>query len=1132
MSAFLPRVRGLETLSPVAVLEEEDAALIEEIAATEYTPDEPAQDYAEDAGADPFALLDEMAYGDAESYTGQQTPDEQRAELERQSGLGEPSMLGRFANTVGDLATGYVKSQQEGIKYGATEEETRSREVPESAIYAVIGAEGGISPLGKFGRTSKEIAAAAKANEAEAVRIAASDAARKAKADARFARLTGQASPAPAPEAPLRGAGAASPRQPAGAGIPPGAPPAPPTGPILPPLEPPAVPPIQKLRDLVKQAEPLPGQTEALRHAERQRRVAASAAVLQRGGRSEAAYQQSRAMLGGEMPRASFTPPETLLAPEEVASLRGMLGSSGLQHYEEITAKEAFDKLMGGRLNELAPHELTLIDRVYGEGLAKQIAARQPIDWWEEVAGLISLPQTLAASSDLSAPFRQGFVIGAAHPKEWAASWKPMIDAGLSEGSARRLDKSLRGLDWVSGHANPDKAALSFDRVGGHLSDIGTLGGEAQREAGRAFQGTSRIQQGARRLFPVRASERAYVTNLNYMRGKVYATEAEKMWGFGVRDLKQFEALAKVINHASGWSEISFGQISAGRTGINAFFAPRLFASRIQVALDPFVQPGSFFEPSARQLAAKHLVAAVTIPASLLTLVSMGTGAALTWNPIDTDFGKLVHNNTRIDLLGGFSPLVRFVARLQAGEGISSAGDQYDVSSPAERLKLATDFLRTKESPIASLLTDVLTGETAIGKKVEGTSTFVRDRALEMLVPFFAQDVYDVIKQEGIEGAPLALPGLVGGGVLSYTSLSQERNDAAQSRFGKPYDDLLSSEQKQIDEQPDIVKLKESREPTEYAQDRDRRKDKYQADIDQKVKAWEQGRLSKPLPELLSDIKKARFESLEDFRNDVRNKKMFADLPDRKHQATLDGYFSERLTVSKPDGEIDWEKTIPLREAFVRGLDAKERAWLEDYVGVKESEKTQIERDLSAYNDKREKAGYFREGITAAEKAKLDASNPDIDVDTWRYYGGVEGEPAPTLNSPTAVDKALALGLPNRPVKLVGTARPVNESKGTEQAWTDTKRLIEVIPRYVESQQDAEAKRLYQKPFADVTPDQKSAVKRNIMNRLQQTDPSADALLAFWGQSDSVHEATVPVLVGMFRKYDVKFDPAKIKVTR
>ena len=35
MSAFLPRVRGLETLSPVAVLEEEDAALIEEIAATE-----------------------------------------------------------------------------------------------------------------------------------------------------------------------------------------------------------------------------------------------------------------------------------------------------------------------------------------------------------------------------------------------------------------------------------------------------------------------------------------------------------------------------------------------------------------------------------------------------------------------------------------------------------------------------------------------------------------------------------------------------------------------------------------------------------------------------------------------------------------------------------------------------------------------------------------------------------------------------------------------------------------------------------------------------------------------------------------------------------------------------------------
>ena len=103
--------------------------------------------------------------------------------------------------------------------------------------------------------------------------------------------------------------------------------------------------------------------------------------------------------------------------------------------------------------------------------------------------------------------------------------------------------------------------------------------------------GRSRISQAARAIPTVRGSERAYTTNLNYLRGKVYATEAERLWNAGVRDVKQFEAMAKVINHQSGWSEISFGQVRAGKTGVNAFFAPRLWASRIQVALDPRCPP-------------------------------------------------------------------------------------------------------------------------------------------------------------------------------------------------------------------------------------------------------------------------------------------------------------------------------------------------------------------------------------------------------------------------------------------------------------------------------------------------------------------------------------------------------------
>ena len=592
-------------------------------------------------------------------------------------------------------------------------------------------------------------------------------------------------------------AAAPPPRKPPTGAEPPG-PPKPPTGTGGTGTPTPLPDPVAKLTKIVNSAKQLPGETEELRHAVRSQRTAAAYDVLQGKGTATQRLEKMRPVLlqKGELPRAPFEAPEISFTPAEREILNKRLVDSGLQPYEMGNAKTAIDNVMAGRLNEIRPFEFALIDRVYGAELAAAIARRQPIDWWEEAAGLISLPQTLAASSDLSAPFRQGLVLGAAHPKEWFAAWEPMIRAGLSEADARSLDDVLRKTDWVAGHVNPDKAKLAFSEVGGHLANLSKYGGEAEREAGRAFMGRSRISQAARAIPTVRGSERAYTTNLNYLRGKVYATEAERLWNAGVRDVKQFEAMAKVINHQSGWSEISFGQVRAGKTGVNAFFAPRLWASRIQVALDPLVQPGNLFKPSARQLAAKGFIAAATVPATLITGLAAATGAALTWDPLDTDFGKLVYGNTRIDLLGGFSPMVRFVARMGAGRGISSSGDEYDVSSPAQRLKLATDFVRTKESPVASLVTDIFTGETYIGEKVKATPKFAGNRALEMFVPFLAQDVYSAIKQEGPKGALLAAPGAVGGTVLSYppTPSAAFEQEFKKATGGLDPDNLLSNE--------------------------------------------------------------------------------------------------------------------------------------------------------------------------------------------------------------------------------------------------------------------------------------------------------------------------------------------------
>jgi len=150
-----------------------------------------------------------------------------------------------------------------------------------------------------------------------------------------------------------------------------GAPPPPRGGAAVPPGGPET---IAKLVAATRHAEKLPPQTEALRHVERQRRVAIGASQLEHSGRSEESYRRALAAQAGEMLRTQFKPLAEAFTEPERAVLREKLGQSGLQFYDELTAKGALDKVIEGRLANLAPHELVLLDRVFGPKLAEAIA--------------------------------------------------------------------------------------------------------------------------------------------------------------------------------------------------------------------------------------------------------------------------------------------------------------------------------------------------------------------------------------------------------------------------------------------------------------------------------------------------------------------------------------------------------------------------------------------------------------------------------------------------------------------------------------------------------------------------------------------------------------------------------------
>ena len=885
--------------------------------------------------------------------------------------------------------------------------------------------------------------------------------------------------------------------------------------------------PIQRLADVVHDAKKLPEETEALRHAQRSQRAAAANRVLTGSGSATERVRGARNLLfqKGEMARASYEAPGVKLDAADIEELHSRLLSSGLREYEMATAADALEKVLDGRFNHVTPNEFGLLDRVFGPELVTEIVRKNGVNWLDELMAVLSLPQTLGTSFDLSAPGRQGSVLGFSHPRQWLDAWDPMLKSGISEQTARDIDVALRKLDWVGGHTDEAKAALSFDQVGGHLSELSQFTGEAGGEAfmaGRAGASASRTGKFVRGLVPVRASERSYNTFLNQLRGRVYAREAERMWQAGVRAPEQYKALAAVVNHASGWSEHSIGQLQSGRAGINVFFSPRLLLSRFQTVLDPIVQPGSLLKPSARQLAAKNLAAMVLGEAGLITTIAALTGADVSWNPVDTDFGKLVYGNTRVDLLGGFSPLVRTLARISSaaaeeaglgeGEGVSSGGNAYDVSIAGELIR----FFRNKESPLAALVTNLAVGEDAIGRDAPLTAEYIAKQLGQGMIPFFLRDVSTAFREEGAKGLATTSPSFFGASVLTYPPSAAEdrgnaRDRAAQELFGKPYDGLLPTQQSAVNRDPAVMaadaRVQESGKDTSYGQYRAAKQAAYggiQKQQDRAEASFQRGTLSQPIADWWHDLgeqRKGARAALE-----ASFKKTLDSFEQDRFDVALDGYYG--IEYTKDDGKVDWDRTEQERRKYIDSLSQDEGEWLMDYLDLQQENQSPLRQRYFAYLDDKESAGYFRDDITQAEREALDRANPDLDVEGWYFNGGVKDGPVPALQTAAAVEQALRLvdeqGLKNRQVKLAGLDRVINASPKTLEAWRQYGSRIEnFMNKAVTTYGDRDAQRRYGKNFAALDDRQKQAVASGIRAGLRLSSPDLDAALAWFGYGES-----------------------------
>ena len=358
-------------------------------------------------------------------------------------------------------------------------------------------------------------------------------------------------------------------------------------------------------------------------------------------------------------------------------------------------------------------------------------------------------PRALIASGDISAALRQGALLGVGRPDLAIEAMGKSIKAAFDMHKARGIDLYLKSRPtW--------KLA---QKSGLHHSSLDRL--DKIQKGEETF--TSNV---AEKLPWVRWSERHMVTYLNMLRASAFDTAVRGLEHRGMSEeqmLPFLEKYAKYVNAASGRGTLKLGQIDfekASRGLSTIFFAPRWAVSRFEAP----VRAAMLTNTPLSKYAARDFALYVGLGNTILMLASMA-GASVSWDPDDSDFGKIVIDDTRIDMWGGFKPAFQLVYNM-----IRASGSRVDLLEEPEHdiYDQMESFLRYKLSPAANIPFELMTGEDAVGNELdfftidpgEPTDNFF----VKNTFPLFMQDIVDAAVSDNPEtmflSAPLSFVGV------------------------------------------------------------------------------------------------------------------------------------------------------------------------------------------------------------------------------------------------------------------------------------------------------------------------------------------------------------------------------------
>lgn len=400
-------------------------------------------------------------------------------------------------------------------------------------------------------------------------------------------------------------------------------------------------------------------------------------------------------------------------------------------------------------------------------------------------AEVLSLPRSIMASIDFSAPLRQGLVLTVNNPATASKAFVEMFKQAFSQ---NRFDTWLEDLKETPQYQVMKDSGL-------YIADTHSAKLSAKEEQfmsnlankipiiGKGFEATvkgKKVKVGGLDL--IGGSERAYVSYLNKLRTDVFAKTAkvfeDSKEGYTFENNPElYKALGNYINSATGRGNL--GKFNDSSTILNSlFFSPRLIASRINL-LTNWANPVWYENTPAkvRQMYALDMARFIGAGVALLSLASLG-GADVEEDPRSSDFGKIRNGDTRWDIWGGFQQFARFFAQMLTGQRKNTNTKQIkDLDGTGfnseTRADVFLNMIRSKLAPVPGTLWNLSSGKTMVGEEYG-----LKDVPKSFL-PLFASDLYKAMERDGAYKGVLetGIPAVFGVGVQTYPQKESSSNE-------------------------------------------------------------------------------------------------------------------------------------------------------------------------------------------------------------------------------------------------------------------------------------------------------------------------------------------------------------------